>query len=275
MPPPMIKVAQANATFPYRAPSRSYEQDCGFDLYCSRETLVPAQTHADIPHNICVQLPPDTWGWLTSRSSTMRNKGLVVIGGVIDGGYRGEVFTQVFNPTREDSVVKYNDRISQLIIMPLIAPAIVGVDKLDDTDRGNRGFGSSDRSGEVLPNEPEIDVGRGPRPKIICLSGSTRYWKEFARINTELTIRGYIVLSIGSPNMPDEEAFSHLNQKEWEEQKKRLDELHFHKIAMCDELLVLNIGGYIGQSTRNEIQFATRLGKMIGYLYPSLGPNPP
>jgi len=286
---PMIKVTQSKSTSPWKAPSRSYDGDCGYDLYVSDPTTCNPLTNTNIPHNIKIQLPPDTWGWLTARSSTLRDKGLIVQGGVIDGSFRGEVLTQVFNPTADEIMVEEGDRISQLIVMPLITPAVVAVDELDRTDRGGRGFGSSglrqEIRWEIELNEPMVIStsviadndkpgyfkGVDPRPKIVTLCGSTKYWQDFSRINAKLTLRGYIVLSLGLPfSGSGDDGLSSLASETWELRRKRLDDLHLHKIQMSDEILVLNIDGHISPSTNQEIKFAVEQNKVVRYLYPDL-----
>jgi len=159
---PVIRVTQATPTYPWRAPSRSYGDDCGYDLFVSVDTWCAPFSYTDVPHNIKVQLPEFTWGWLTARSSTLRDKGLIVMGGVIDAGYRGELFTQVYNPTDSPIRVSKDDRISQLIVMPLIVPDLIAVDKLDETDRGDKGFGSRDNPGGQPPSV-NVEVSKGNR----------------------------------------------------------------------------------------------------------------
>jgi len=289
---PMIKVTQSKSTSPWKAPSRSYDGDCGYDLYVSEPTTCNPLTNTNVPHNIKIQLSPDTWGWLTARSSTLRDKGLIVQGGVIDGSFRGEVLTQVFNPTDGEIMVDEGDRISQLIVMPLITPAVVTVDKLDPTDRGGRGFGSSGETStggrryqEIEMSEPTMVEEFAPedkigtvRPKIITLCGSTKYWQDFSRVNAKLTLKGYIVLSVACDFQTEDQTLyipsgqSYSTDEARELQKKRLDDLHLHKIQMSDEILVLNIDGYIGSSTNQEIKFATEQNKVVRYLYPDLVP---
>lgn len=103
------------------------------------------------------------------------------------------------------------------------------------------------------------------RPKIVCLCGSTRFYKEFQEAYFELTLKGFIVLSVGF--------FGHSSaQAHGEtigitpEQKKELDELHLRKIDMADMVFVINVGGYIGKSTDNEIRYAIRQGKEVSFL---------
>lgn len=104
-------------------------------------------------------------------------------------------------------------------------------------------------------------------PTIVCLCGSTRFYKEFQRANYEETMAGRIVLSIGFAVHSSEEAHGESLGCS-PEQKVQLDQLHFRKIELADEVLILNVGGYIGHSTRNELNHALALGKVIRYLEP-------
>lgn len=106
----------------------------------------------------------------------------------------------------------------------------------------------------------------GNRPKVVCLCGSTRFADAFQWANLQLTIAGQIVLSIGCNTKSDSDllALGELT----EDAKAALDELHKRKIDLADEILVLNVGGYIGTSTRSEIEYARHLGKTIRYLEP-------
>jgi len=106
-----------------------------------------------------------------------------------------------------------------------------------------------------------------PKPKVVCLCGSTRFYDAFQRANFEETMAGKIVLSVGFYPHAQEQAHGQ-NVGVTEDQKKALDELHFRKIEMADEILVLNVGGYIGDSTRNEIAHAQTLGIPVRYIEP-------
>lgn len=100
------------------------------------------------------------------------------------------------------------------------------------------------------------------RPKIITLCGSTRFKEEFEKVQRELTLQGIIVLSVG--------LFSHAeeNGEEWatDGTKQMLDDLHKRKIDMSDEIYVINKNGYIGSSTKSEIEYAKNKGMVINYL---------
>lgn len=112
-------------------------------------------------------------------------------------------------------------------------------------------------------------------PPVVCLCGSTRFGDAFREQNLRLTLQGVIVLSIGCDTKSDHDLFAanqasegaHLGSSV-EEVKARLDWLHLRKIDLADRVLVLNVGGYIGESTRREIDYATELGKPIDYLEP-------
>lgn len=111
---------------------------------------------------------------------------------------------------------------------------------------------------------PESDRCR-TGPVIVCLCGSTRFYKEFQRANYEETMAGKIVLSVGFYLHSSKAAHG----ETWgctPEQKIRLDELHLRKIDIADEVLVLNVGGYIGQSTRRELEYARVNGKRVRFL---------
>jgi hypothetical protein len=104
------------------------------------------------------------------------------------------------------------------------------------------------------------------RPTIVCLCGSTRFGGAFREANLRETVAGRIVLSIGCDLRSDHELWDGLPADELEALKDRLDELHKRKIDLADEVLILNVGGYIGSSTRSELEYALARGKTVRYL---------
>jgi hypothetical protein len=100
------------------------------------------------------------------------------------------------------------------------------------------------------------------RPKIVCLCGSGRFKQAFDDAEFNETLSGKIVLTIGC-NTHDV-----ARSEELKHYKPLLDELHKHKIDLADEILVLNVGGYIGESTHSEIEYAEAHGKPVRYLEP-------
>ncbi|HEY3957970.1 MAG TPA: hypothetical protein VGM53_31790 [Streptosporangiaceae bacterium] len=106
-------------------------------------------------------------------------------------------------------------------------------------------------------------------PPIVCLCGSTRFVDEFNRQRRDLTRAGQIVLAI---EIVTTQAAADDPQHADPELKTRLDELHKRKIDLADYVLILNVGGYIGESTRAEITYAHQHGKPVRYLHPRLAP---
>ena len=100
------------------------------------------------------------------------------------------------------------------------------------------------------------------KPKIVCLCSSTRFMDAFFEAGWEFTLRGWIVLSVGVCKHAEHHGAEALGQ----DVANRLDELHLRKIDMADLVHVLDVDGYIGESTRKEIDYAEKLGKKITYL---------
>lgn len=102
------------------------------------------------------------------------------------------------------------------------------------------------------------------KPKIVCLCGSTRFMEAFQQANLRETLAGHIVLSVGCNTKSDVDLLAAGEMTE--ELKAQLDELHKRKIDLADEILVLNVGGYVGNSTRSEIKYALAAGKPVRLL---------
>ena len=105
------------------------------------------------------------------------------------------------------------------------------------------------------------------RPTVVCLCGSTRFYKEYQKAYFTETLAGKIVLSVGFYPHASPEAHGQ-NIGITPEQKQQLDELHLRKIDLADEIFILNVGQYIGESTRREIAYAILHKKTIRYLEP-------
>lgn len=109
------------------------------------------------------------------------------------------------------------------------------------------------------------------KPKVICICGSTRFADQHAVMRWELEKLGHICLMINYlPSWYADAQGWHGNDHFGEKAglKEHLDELHLRKIDMSDEVYVINVGGYIGESTRNEIEYAEKQNKPIIYLEP-------
>ena len=105
------------------------------------------------------------------------------------------------------------------------------------------------------------------KSKVITLCGSTRFRDEFMEAQTRLTLEGNIVISVGLfGHSGDNEVWEDMDEGTLTRTKEMLDDMHKRKIDMADEIFVINVGGYIGSSTRSEIKYAEATGKPVRYL---------
>lgn len=112
-------------------------------------------------------------------------------------------------------------------------------------------------SNQVKSHEEDTSLLR--RFKVITLCGSTRFKKQFEEVNSKLTLEGNMVISVG--------VFGHSDGVQInDEQKEQLDRIHFQKIDFADEIFVINVEGYIGSSTKREIEYAKSQGLPVRYL---------
>jgi len=111
-------------------------------------------------------------------------------------------------------------------------------------------------------NDLVVNFG-GPRPRIICICGSTRFIGEWNFWRRELTETGHIVLAIEVVTTQTADTDP---QHARPELKRVLDELHLRKIDLADEVFILDVGGYIGESTKHEIEYAKAHNKPIYFL---------
>ena len=105
--------------------------------------------------------------------------------------------------------------------------------------------------------------------KVITLCGSTRFKDEFMEAQKRLTLEENIVISVGLfGHSGDDEVWENMDEGTLTKTKEMLDDKHKRKIDMADEIFVINVGGYIGSSTRSEIEYAKAAGKTVRYLEP-------
>lgn len=97
--------------------------------------------------------------------------------------------------------------------------------------------------------------------KVITLCGSTKFKDDFMETQKRLSLEGNIIISVGVFGHADNIVLS-------DSEKEMLDDLHKRKIDMCDEIFVINKNGYIGSSTKSEIEYANITGKKVNYLEP-------
>lgn len=103
--------------------------------------------------------------------------------------------------------------------------------------------------------------------KVITLCGSSRFKDAFMETQKRLTLEGNIVISVGLfGHSGDEEVWDGMDEGALSKTKRMLDDMHKRKIDMADEIYVINVDGYIGESTRSEIEYAREHGKIVNYL---------
>lgn len=106
---------------------------------------------------------------------------------------------------------------------------------------------------------------------VVTLCGSTRFKEAFMEAQKRLTLEGKIVISVGLfGHCGDNEVWENMDEGTLTKTKMMLDDMHKRKIDMADEIFVINVGGYIGESTKSEIAYAKATGKVVKYLEPNL-----
>lgn len=128
-------------------PSRAHQGDAGLDLYARHPRVLAPGERAAVATGVAAAIPPGCVGLVVPRSGLAARSGVGVVNapGLIDSGYRGEIRVVLINHGREVFEVRRADRIAQLVIVPVAAPEVELVDRLEETERGPAGFGSSGR----------------------------------------------------------------------------------------------------------------------------------
>lgn len=125
-----------------KMPTRAHETDAGLDLYSKESLIVPAKESAVLDTGVHIEIPRGFVGFLKSKSGLNVKHG-IVSEGVIDCGYTGSIVVKLYNHSGYDYRVNAGDKITQLVILPILTPELELVDNLEDTERGNGGFGST------------------------------------------------------------------------------------------------------------------------------------
>ena len=126
-------------------PQKAHEDDAGFDLYASEDFLLKSHGFGCVPTAISMELPRGTEAQVRPRSGLAAKHGVTVLNapGTIDAGYRGEVKVILINHGDTDFEITAGMRIAQLIISSVISAEFIEVSSLENSDRGEGGFGSS------------------------------------------------------------------------------------------------------------------------------------
>lgn len=126
-------------------PVREHQTDAGLDLRCIKGGVILPFSSKTFDTGVHLELPQGTWGKIESKSGLNVKHGIVSCGGTIDEGYTGSIRVKLYNLSWRPYRFHDGDKIAQLVIQNYIAPDLVLVESLEETDRGNNGFGSTGR----------------------------------------------------------------------------------------------------------------------------------
>ena len=125
-------------------PVRAHKDDAGLDLRSPDTFIVKAGKSLKIDSGVHVEIPAGHVGFLKAKSGLNVKYGITCTG-VIDAGYTGSIVVKFYNNGSDDVLFERGDKITQLVILPIACPDLVQVDSLEDTERGDAGFGSTGR----------------------------------------------------------------------------------------------------------------------------------
>ena len=125
-------------------PVRAHKDDAGLDLRSPDTFIVKAGKSLKINSGVHVEIPAGYVGFLKAKSGLNVKYGITCTG-VIDAGYTGSIVVKLYNNGSDDVLFERGDKITQLVILPIVCPDLVQVDSLEDTERGDAGFGSTGR----------------------------------------------------------------------------------------------------------------------------------
>jgi dUTP pyrophosphatase len=133
-----------DAVLPERNHKQTLTGDSGYDVTAVEDTIIPARGAAVVPVGLrLAYLPPGLWIRIESRSGLQFKYGLQAFNGIIDNQYRGDMGIRILNHSDNDYIVKKGDRVAQLVLYPLVTAESAWAEEIYNTERGEKGFGSS------------------------------------------------------------------------------------------------------------------------------------
>ncbi len=173
--------------------------DTGYDLVCVENTIIPARNSAIVPIGIKVgYITPGYWFKVESRSGLSFKHSLLSHPGIVDNQYRGDMGVKVYNHSDKDYEFKKGDKIAQLVVYELIQPEISWIEEAVESERGEKGFGSSDELNISFINE-KLKGKYLLSPVIIDNTSLNRYCKVIKRneesqfVNTNIKVSASIL----------------------------------------------------------------------------------
>lgn len=125
-------------------PERAHETDAGLDIRSPKKAVVFGHDSTVIDSGVHIEIPKGYVGFLKSKSGLNIKHGITTEG-VIDSGYTGSIRVKIYNNSPDAYYIDKGDKITQLVLLPILTPEIEVVESLDDTERGENGFGSTGR----------------------------------------------------------------------------------------------------------------------------------
>ena len=124
-------------------PTRAHKTDAGLDLYTPKAIYIESRSSVVIDTGVHIELPPNTVGEIKGKSGLNFKHSLVVPTGTVDVGYTGSIQVKMYNLNSQPYQFSAGDKVAQLVIVPILTPEPELVSELEDTERGNGGFGST------------------------------------------------------------------------------------------------------------------------------------
>ena len=134
-----VKLLNERAT----KPTKAHRGDAGYDLYASEDTVIVGRQRTTIKTGVSFDMSDGMAGLIWPRSGLSVKKGLDVLAGVVDSGYRGEVMVCLYNTSDEDVEINRGDRIAQIIFQEVPLVSLIPSEELETSQRGSNGFGST------------------------------------------------------------------------------------------------------------------------------------
>ena len=127
-------------------PTKAYGKPAGIDIYAAYDYKIAPLTMEKVKTDLKVKLPKGTYGRIAARSGATIAEQIIIGGGVVDPDYAGDITILIFNLSNTDCIIKTGDSFAQLICEKISHPALVEVSNIPCTERGEKGFGSSQRN---------------------------------------------------------------------------------------------------------------------------------
>lgn len=124
-------------------PSFAHDDDAGMDIFAAEEVTIEPGARVQVRTGIAMAIPVGYVGLIWDKSGISHKRGIKVLGGVVDAGYRGEILIGLINLSSEPQTFAVGDKLAQILIQEIERPEVTLVDELDETARGSGAFGST------------------------------------------------------------------------------------------------------------------------------------